>query len=474
LKSIGIDNIWLPPGCKAQGGVQGNGYDIYDLYDLGEFSQKGATSTKWGTKGDLLELSKKAQELGVGLHWDAVMNHKAGADRTEKCMAIEVDPDDRTKEVGEPYEIEAWLGFDFPGRGDTYSKMKWHWYHFSGTDWNAANEKKAIYKIVGDGKRWSESVGNEAGNADYMMFADIDYHHHEVIADVKNWGVWITKEVGLKGFRLDADQHFSERFTSDWVENVRKECGDDMFFVGEYWTGNTQELLDWLEKMEHKFSLFDSPLLYNFSSISTSERADLRNVFDGSLVATEPYNAVTVVMNHDTQPGQTVATPIESFFKPLAYALILLRSEGYPSVFWGDLYGLLGRGDDAPKEEPSCSGKLPDIVLARALYAYGDQDDYFEEPICIGWVRRGTWDHPAGCAVVMSNADIGERRMNVGVLHKGQVWTDVLGWSDREVEIDEEGWGVFPCGGTSVSIFVSKDAEGRERFPVQFDTDIYS
>ena len=37
-------------------------------------------------------------------------------------------PADRTKDIGEPYEIEAWVGFDFPGRGDQYSKMKWHWY----------------------------------------------------------------------------------------------------------------------------------------------------------------------------------------------------------------------------------------------------------------------------------------------------------------------------------------------------------
>ena len=304
------------------------------------------------------------------------------------------------------------------------------------------------------------------------FYSDIDYHHDEVIADVKNWGVWITKELGLKGFRLDAVQHFSERFTADWVDTVRKECGNDMFFVGEYWTGNTQELLDWLEEMDHKFSLFDSPLLYNFNRISTSERADLRDVFKGSLIEKEPYNAVTVVMNHDTQPGQTVATPVETFFKPLAYALILLRSQGYPSVFWGDLYGLLGRGDDAPKEDPI--SKLPDIILARALYSYGDQDDYFEEANCIGWVRRGTWDKPAGCAVVISNAEPGERRMLVGDLHRGQIWTDVLGWSDREVEIDHDGWGVFPVGGTSVSIFVRKDAEGRDRFPVQFDTNVYS
>lgn len=178
-------------------------------------------------------------------------------------------------------------------------------------------------------------------------------------------------------------------------------------------------------------------------------------------------------MNHDTQPGQTVATPVEAFFKPLAYALILLRREGYPSVFWGDLYGLLGRGDDAPKEEPACGGRLPDIILSRALYSYGEQNDYFDEANCIGWVRRGTWDHPAGCAVVLSNSGPGERRMNVGDMHKGQVWTDVLAWSDREVTIDDEGWGTFPCPGVSMSIYVRKDAEGREKFPVKFNTDIY-
>ena len=40
LKDIGVDNIWIPPGCKAMS-PSGIGYDIYDLYDLGEFDQKG-------------------------------------------------------------------------------------------------------------------------------------------------------------------------------------------------------------------------------------------------------------------------------------------------------------------------------------------------------------------------------------------------------------------------------------------------
>jgi len=302
-----------------------------------------------------------------------------------------------------------------------------------------------------------------------MMFADVDYHHKECSDDVKNWGVWVAKELGLKGFRMDAVQHFSETFTAHWVDKLRTECGDDMFVVGEYWIADRERLTKWLGLMGHKFSVFDAPLVYNFSTISTSEKADLRKVFDGSLIQVEPYNAVTLVMNHDTQPGQTVETKIEGFFKPLAYSLILLRVDGYPCLFYGDLYGMKG---DNP-EEPSCGGKLADISLARNLYAYGELNDYLNEPNCIGWVRRGTWDRPDGCAVVMSNADAGQQHMFVGELHKGEVWTDILGWSEGEVTIDEGGWADFNCPGISVSIWVNKAAKGRDRFPVNFNSDIY-
>jgi alpha-amylase len=69
----------------------GNGYDIYDLYDLGEFEQKGAVGTKFGSREELQELMREAGALGVKVIWDAVLNHKAGADRVERCMAVKVD-----------------------------------------------------------------------------------------------------------------------------------------------------------------------------------------------------------------------------------------------------------------------------------------------------------------------------------------------------------------------------------------------
>ena len=91
FKAIGVDQIWIPPGCKGMDPA-GNGYDIYDLYDLGEFDQKGAISTKWGTRKELEDLVFQAQALDIKIIWDAVLNHKAGADFPESFQAVEVDP----------------------------------------------------------------------------------------------------------------------------------------------------------------------------------------------------------------------------------------------------------------------------------------------------------------------------------------------------------------------------------------------
>lgn len=75
LRDLGISTLWLPPGCKADNPT-GNGYDIYDLWDLGEFDWKMQRPTKWGSKEELMELCRVAKEGNVGVVWDAVLNHR--------------------------------------------------------------------------------------------------------------------------------------------------------------------------------------------------------------------------------------------------------------------------------------------------------------------------------------------------------------------------------------------------------------
>jgi len=176
-------------------------------------------------------------------------------------------------------------------------------------------------------------------------------------------------------------------------------------------------------------------------------------------------------MNHDTQPHQDLAAPVTDWFKPLAYALVLLRDRGYPCVWYGDLYGTRCDRDPAPPLGGDAAA-LARLVLARKLYCYGAQADYFDYPTCVGWVRYGTWDRPAGCAVVVSNAGPGRKRMHVGEMHAGEAWTDVLGLDRGKggqppvvvVVIGEDGFGEFRCGEKSVGVWVNREAEGRGRF----------
>jgi len=61
---------------------------------------------------------------------------------------------------------------------------------------------------------------------------------------------------------------------------------------------------------------------------------------DSSLLQ-RPQLAVTYVDNHDSH--LTEKDPyVQDWFKPQAYALILLRKDGYPCLFLGDYYGIGG------------------------------------------------------------------------------------------------------------------------------------
>ena len=60
LSDNGFTALWLPPAYKGAGGSNDVGYGVYDMYDLGEFDQKGSVRTKYGTKDQYLDAIKAA------------------------------------------------------------------------------------------------------------------------------------------------------------------------------------------------------------------------------------------------------------------------------------------------------------------------------------------------------------------------------------------------------------------------------
>ncbi|KAJ5493288.1 Alpha-amylase A type-3, partial [Penicillium diatomitis] len=456
FKTIGVDQLWIPPGCKGMDPL-GNGYDIYDLWDLGEFDQKGAVATKWGTRQELEDLICEAEALEIKIIWDAVLNHKAGADFPEAFPAVEVDSKRRDVAVAAPLEIEGWVGFDFQGRGDVYSAMKYRWQHFTGVDWDQKREKQAIYKVHAPNKDWATDVSPELGNYDYLMFANLDLSDREVRDDLLNWGTWITQTLSLGGMRLDAAKHFSAKFQKDFADHVRRTANPDLLVIGEYWTGDVKAIEKYLDQCENTVVAYDVPLVERFSRISHIRQADLRGIFRDTLVQRRPDQAVTIVCNHDTQPGQMLETPVKPAFKLLAYALTLLRKDGRPCVFYGDIYGILG-GNNASPIAPPCNVQIPLLTRARKLYAYGEQEDYFDQPNCIGFVRYGNARHRSGLACIISNAGASKKRMFVGRPKTGQEWVDILGNQPGLVIIDKWGYGMFTVDGMSASVWVESAA----------------
>src|SRR5690349_6490116 len=114
LASMGINAVWLPPAYKAAGGADSIGYDVYDLYDLGEFDSKGSVRTKYGTRQEYLDAIATLHEHHIQVYVDIVLNHLGGGDETEKITVLKMNPDNRTEAISEPYEIEAFTKFTYP------------------------------------------------------------------------------------------------------------------------------------------------------------------------------------------------------------------------------------------------------------------------------------------------------------------------------------------------------------------------
>lgn len=482
ISDLGFTSVWIPPACKATN-PNDVGYGVYDLYDLGEFDTKGSVGTKWGTKDELQAFCSQAKQLNIDIIFDAVLNHKAAADASEEALAVRVNPRNRTQELDQqPRIVRTWTRFDFGARRGKYSTLMYTKDHFSGIDWDDNAKEKAIFKFVGQrpngsNKGWAVDVARkENGNYDYLMFADVDFDHPQVREDVKQWGCWLLDQLpGVTGFRLDAIKHYSAGFQKEFIDCIQDHAdrkGQKIWFVGEFWLSNSKGLSNHINNtFGGKINLFDVKLVYNFHDMSQGRLHDIRRIFDDTLVQYNPNRAVTFVTNHDTQEMQSLAAPIEPWFIPHAYALILLRKAGHPCVFWGDI---LGNAGPRPRL-PTCGGRLVRLIKARELYAYGEQMDFYPEIGCktvtpkhdaelFTWVR--TWTSPMhgkiGLVVLVSISwGFRKKRVIVSPECAGQIFTDLMGWSWSGVEINKSGIGEFPVGPRSISVWTWRDAPGR-------------
>lgn len=457
LAANGFTSLWLPPAYKGQSGIHDVGYGVYDMYDLGEFDAKNSVPTKYGTRDEYLQAVKSLQSKGMKVLGDVVFNHRMGADEQETVEARDVAVNNREQDTSGLRQVNVWTKFNFPARNGKYSDFTWGWEDFTGTDYRRPDGSQGI--LIFKGKEWSENVSKEAGNYDFIMGDDVDFSSDRVTNELYTWGKWYTETSGVDGFRVDAVKSIDAHFFIDWLKAMEKYGNHPTNFVAEYWSGDTKILEQYLKDSGHCMKLFDAPLHFHFQQASASDgRYNMQQIFKDTLTETEPGFACTFVDNHDTQPGQALESWVLPWFKPLAYALILLSDCQNPCVFYGDYYGM--EYCQYPAVE-----HLKDMVWIRQNLS-GDYivkfDDEDKQKLC--WMVPGT--HPI--LVLMS---IGEgKQASVNDLSlAGKTLVDVM-HPDRRITLDENGCGNVYCDGGSVSIFLcQEDYEALEAARPEFE-----
>lgn len=445
LQKLGYSAVWLPPAYKCMNGINDVGYGVYDLYDLGEFDQKGAVRTKYGTKQEYLEAMDKLHEHQIMALADIVLNHRMGADGTQKMKAVQVNPQNRDQPISDLHEIEAWTDYRFDGRNKQYSDFEWNWTDFKGTDYDALHQQNGIFLF--EGKQWDNNVSKEEGNFDYIMGADVDFNSDRVRGELYNWGKWYQQTTGIDGFRLDAVKSIDSDFYKDWLNMMFDTSNSAIpLSVGEWWSGDVELLLDYIEKSGRCMRLFDVPLHFNlFNASKANGNYDIRKIFDNTLTQREPNFSVAFVDNHDTQPSQALESWVEDWFKTSAYALLLLHEVQVACVFEGDRAGIAETGNPpvAYLEEMVW---LRNHLLGQEILDFNDDDP---QKMC--WVVTGL--HPIGVLITIGN----EKSREVQVQDMaGKTMVNMMNPEEKQV-VDENGNWTMQVKPGGCSVYLSQE-----------------
>jgi len=413
LAELGITGVWLPPANKADEPFD-EGYAAYELWDLGEFYQKGSIRTKYGTKAELELAIKELHNQDIMVFYDAVFNHRMGGDGKEEVA------------LASGNNKELLTKFSLKGREQYYSKAdewQWNWQAFDGTD--------LIGPQLFAGKRWDTSV-----DKDFLMGLDLDYQNELVIDEMKEWGTWIINEMGFDGFRIDALKHIDTVFMSEWINHVQENSEKEVVFIGEAWFENNLGLMLFLRKVNNEhLSLFDFSLRRQFSLLRDGSM-NMETLGKAGLVNDPSYGEkmIMFVDNHDT--GRDVTEYTSPIFrrKCQAYTYIMCREQGIPMMYWKDFY-ISGIKDELEK-----------ILKARKYYAYGpayevdnnDSDIY-------SYVRAGLEEIPgSGLVMLIAGGDNGKLiTKEINACQADQVYYDLTGNVGGLVETDKNGIGEF-------------------------------
>lgn len=426
LKSYGVDAVWIPPTSKGGGGTFDVGYGIFDHYDLGDKYQKGNVKTRLGTKDEYLRMVAVMHANGIDVIQDIVLNHAngTGADGAgEGDSKGGTDPNAQGNQW-KNFRYVSWAtpattndAKDYLNRSGRWFK-NWQNFHSSGDDnWGHNDYNYPQHsEMFGPDICYKDDAYNLNGKrtkaSDYGLATiyDPDQYKNYMKEEAIKWGVWLKKQSGVDGFRLDATKHFEWEVTEAFLWNLQHGAGlygslsnwsnggDDMFAVSEYIPeGGQPSMENFMDGAQNRTGTFDFNLRDAiFSMISANGFFDVSTIPGTQVDANHRMRTVSFINNHDTfrpqldgsgnyigwNTNQELRPHIDPFVSslPAAYAIIS-AVDGSPQVFFEDLFNIGGTGK-RKTHLPTNDFDLPvrdhikKIIQARRVLGY-EQGGYY-------------------------------------------------------------------------------------------------
>lgn len=395
LREIGLQGVWVPVNQK-NANPNSVGYSPFDHYDLGDKFQKSNLKTPFGDKDEFLRMVGVLHRNGIDVIQDVVLNHLDGAGSSSSAGGVDSagltfynsnrplsNYQDIPNDPTAGYKNFRYVSYKTPAVSESFSNYvnrsgRWpkNWQNFNpGPGDNRFSGDDLSRITFGPDIAFYQNSFGQSSNGGFNPVQNENYMRNQA----REWVVWLKKQTGVDGFRLDAIKHFPSAVSEDILWNLQNNAGfasgtSQMFSVGE-WVGGKSELDAWVDAVQDRAGTFDFGLR-GFSGTSGLYGMvygmggyDLSNL--PGLQQNRRYRTVPFVNNHDTfRPSQPASGssglqangnyPVNADGSPrrwtsnselspnidpreprltAAYA-IMMSMDGHPTIFFEDLFDI--------------------------------------------------------------------------------------------------------------------------------------
>ena len=300
---LGVTALWLMPVAASP---SYHGYDVIDYLTV---------EPDYGTNDDFRALVDAAEDRGIRIIVDLVMNHSS---------------------VEHPWFREA------RERGSDRED----WYVW-------ADERPAVSGPAGR-PVWHEVDGRWYYGYFWSGMPDLDVSNPEVTAELDEIAAaWLT-EMGVAGFRLDAARHLIEDgatlentpATFEWLAGFRSrvhEVDPEALVLGEVWDATSvaaRYVREGSLDLTFDFGLASQML----QAVRNGDAGSLRIIQDEVTAAYPAGGYAAFLTNHDQDRTFDVVARDEAAARQAA--TLLLTNPGVPFLYYGEEVGLRGRKPD--------------------------------------------------------------------------------------------------------------------------------